>query len=64
MATPRAASRVHFAVGVLNQTPLDWSGNEARIVAAIAEARRRGATVLCLPELCISGYGCEDMFHA
>ncbi len=21
-------------------------------------------TVLCLPELCITGYGCEDAFHA
>lgn len=47
----------------LNQTPLDWAGNARRIVAALAEARRLGVRVLCLPELCISGYGCEDAFH-
>ncbi len=47
----------------LNQTPLDWVGNARRIVAALAEARRQGVRVLCLPELCISGYGCEDAFH-
>jgi NAD+ synthase (glutamine-hydrolysing) len=53
---------VRVAVGVLNQTPLDWRGNSERIVAAIAAAREQGATVLCLPEMCISGYGCEDAF--
>ena len=48
----------------LNQTPLDWNGNRDRIVAAIAAARVYGVSVLCLPELCISGYGCEDAFLA
>ncbi len=48
----------------LNQTPLDWDGNRDRIVAAIAAARERGVSVLCLPELCVSGYGCEDAFHS
>lgn len=47
----------------LNQVPLDWPGNTRRIVAAIAEAKRQGVHVLCLPELCLSGYGCEDAFH-
>ncbi|MBI3992813.1 MAG: NAD(+) synthase [Candidatus Lambdaproteobacteria bacterium] len=47
----------------LNQTPLDWRGNLARILEAIALARADGVQVLCLPELCISGYGCEDAFH-
>ena len=47
----------------LNQTPLDWRGNRARILQAIALARDAGVQVLCLPELCISGYGCEDAFH-
>lgn len=46
----------------LNQVPLDWPGNKARIYAAIEEARRAGVSVLCLPELCITGYGCEDAF--
>jgi NAD+ synthase (glutamine-hydrolysing) len=48
----------------LNQLPLDWEGNARRIREAIEEARRRGVTILCLPELCITGYGCEDAFHA
>ncbi|MEE8396299.1 MAG: NAD(+) synthase [bacterium] len=48
----------------LNQTPLDWSGNRERIVGAIRQARAQGVQVLCLPELCISGYGCEDAFHS
>ncbi|MEB3198210.1 MAG: NAD(+) synthase [Candidatus Sericytochromatia bacterium] len=48
----------------LNQTPLDWSGNQRRIREAIAEARAQGVSLLCLPELCITGYGCEDAFHA
>lgn len=46
----------------LNQTPLDWSGNLARAVEATAQARNAGVSLLCLPELCLSGYGCEDAF--
>lgn len=53
---------IRVAAATLNQTPLDWDGNKRRISAAIAEARRQEASVLCLPELCITGYGCEDAF--
>jgi NAD+ synthase (glutamine-hydrolysing) len=52
------------AAAVLNQTPLDWRGNQARIVSAIDMARAQGVSVLCLPELCITGYGCEDTFQS
>ncbi len=52
------------AAAVLNQIPLDWPGNVRNILAALAEARAAGASVVCLPELCITGYGCEDAFHA
>ena len=52
------------AAAVLNQIPLDWEGNRQRIVAAIEQARSESVSVLCLPELCISGYGCEDTFHS
>ncbi len=55
---------VRVAAAVLNQTPLDWSGNQARIAEAIERARAARAQVLCLPELCITGYGCEDTFHS
>ncbi|MBM3847662.1 MAG: NAD(+) synthase [Verrucomicrobia bacterium] len=53
---------IRLAAAVLNQTPLDWRGNQANILAAIDVARQQGASVLCLPELCITGYGCEDAF--
>jgi len=55
---------IKVAAAVLNQTPLDWDGNARNILTAITEARAVGASVLCLPELCITGYGCEDAFHA
>ena len=47
---------------VLNQTPLAWDSNKSHILAAIAAARAERVSLLCLPELCISGYGCEDAF--
>lgn len=53
---------VKVAAAVLNQTPLDWQGNQRHIVDAIASAKAAGASIICLPELCISGYGCEDAF--
>jgi len=48
----------------LNQTPLDWQGNLSNISNAIQLAKNKQVDVLCLPELCITGYGCEDMFLA
>ncbi len=54
--------RTRLGAAVLNQTPLDWEGNTARILDAIRSARESQVSVLCLPELCITGYGCEDMF--
>jgi NAD+ synthase (glutamine-hydrolysing) len=55
---------IRVAAAALNQTPLDWDGNQARIVEAIRLAREQGVAVLVLPELCISGYGCEDAFFS
>ena len=51
-----------IAAAALNQTPLDLSGNMQRISLAMQRAREQQAVVLCLPELCITGYGCEDSF--
>ncbi len=50
------------AATALNQTPLAWEANTTHIRAAISEARAAGASLVCLPELCITGYGCEDAF--
>lgn len=55
---------VKLAVAALNQTPLDWNGNLARIQQGLAQARTAGASVVLLPELCVTGYGCEDAFHS
>jgi NAD+ synthase (glutamine-hydrolysing) len=55
---------IHAAAAVLNQTPLDWRHNTANIREEIQSAQRQGVGVLCLPELCLTGYGCEDAFHA
>ena len=59
-----AAARLRLAAAALNQTPLDWRRNRSHIVAAIGAAREAGAAILCLPELAISGYGCEDAFFS
>ena len=55
---------IKVGAAVLNQTPLDWEGNKKNILAAIEAARVDKVSILCLPELCISGYGCEDAFLA
>ena len=56
------ADTIRVGAGCLNQLPLDWSGNRRRILASIAQAREAHVSVLCLPELAITGYGCEDQF--
>jgi NAD+ synthase (glutamine-hydrolysing) len=55
---------IKVGAAVLNQLPLDWSGNRGRIVRALEAAQAAGVELLCLPELCVTGYGCEDTFHA
>jgi NAD+ synthase (glutamine-hydrolysing) len=41
---------------------MDWRNNTANIISVIEEAIQQQVKILCLPELCITGYGCEDMF--
>jgi NAD+ synthase (glutamine-hydrolysing) len=55
---------IRVAAAVLNQTPLDWEANLANIVGSIEAARSQQASLLCLPELCLTGYGCEDAFQS
>ena len=55
---------LRVAAAALNQTPLDWDGNADNIRRAIAVAREREVQILCLPELCVTGYGCEDAFFS
>jgi NAD+ synthase (glutamine-hydrolysing) len=51
-----------IAGATLNQIPLDWKNNTENILEAIEQARSQQVEILCLPELCVTGYGCEDLF--
>ena len=51
-----------IAGAAINQTPIDWENNLKNIVSAIELAKAEQVQLLCLPELCITGYGCEDLF--
>ncbi len=51
-----------LALATVNQTPLDWTGNLQRIIAATDQAKQEGARLIFFPELCITGYGSEDLF--
>ncbi len=55
---------IQVTAACVNQIPMDWAGNVARLRSAIEAAAESGTHVLCLPELAITGYGCEDMFLA
>jgi NAD+ synthase (glutamine-hydrolysing) len=57
-------NRICLGAAALNQTPLDWATNSRNIRAALDAARGAGVGILCLPELCVTGYGCEDMFFS
>ncbi len=46
----------------LNQIPFDWNNNVANILEAIKAAQNDQVKILCMPELCLTGYGCEDLF--
>ena len=54
--------KYRIGAATLNQTPLDWTNNILQIKSALQEARKEGIEILCLPELCVTGYGCEDLF--
>jgi NAD+ synthase (glutamine-hydrolysing) len=55
---------IKVGAAALNQTALDWENNKTNILNAISEAKIQGIQILCLPELCITGYGCEDQFYS
>ncbi len=51
-----------IAGATVNQIPFDWSNNMANIISAVRAAKEEQVSILCLPELCLTGYGCEDLF--
>ena len=54
--------KYRIGIGTVNQTPLDWTGNLQNLKKILREARENGVEILCLPELSVTGYGCEDLF--
>lgn len=46
----------------LNQKPLDWKRNYINIKKSIDKSIKENVKILCLPELSITGYGCQDLF--
>ena len=56
------ARRIRIGGACLNQIPMDWDNNISNILRAISSAQHDQIKILCLPELCITAYGCEDMF--
>ena len=53
---------VKVSVATINQTALDFNGNELRIKQAIILAKLANSKLLLLPELAVSGYSCKDHF--
>jgi NAD+ synthase (glutamine-hydrolysing) len=62
MSIPTGSHRIKIGGATVNQTPLDWTGNLRNIIDAIEDARKQHVKLLCFPELCITSYGCEDLF--
>ncbi|MBM4495853.1 hypothetical protein GS426_07375 [Rhodococcus hoagii] len=56
--------RAHVAVTQLAPRLLDFEANADMTVDAIASARERGADIVVLPELCLSGYMFDTMDEA
>lgn len=55
---------VNITLASCNQTALDICGNVERIIQALELSSEAGSQLLCLPELAVSGYGCEDAFYS
>lgn len=55
-------NKITVSCASVNQTPLDWERNVYNIISCIKEAKEHGSAIVVLPELCITGYGCEDAF--
>lgn len=51
-----------LAGAALNQIPFDWQHNLRTIREAIEQAKAANVALLCLPELSLTGYNCEDLF--
>lgn len=55
--------KLKIGAAAINTTPIAWKENRQAILDTITEATQKQVQLLCFPELCISGYGCEDLFY-
>ncbi len=53
---------MRISVAVPSLRVADVSYNKEKILAAVKEASEKGATVVALPELSLTGYSCGDLF--
>ncbi len=53
---------ITIAAASLRQRPLAWQQNKANILQAIEQSKALGVSLLCLPELSITSYDCQDLF--
>ncbi len=54
---------VRVAAGVPRTLVADCAHNADRILGLMRRAEAEGVAVLALPELCLTGYTCGDLFH-
>ncbi|HSN38744.1 MAG TPA: NAD(+) synthase [Burkholderiales bacterium] len=54
---------VRIAVAIPEVRVADPRHNASRTLAAISQAAQRGAAMVAFPELGLSAYSCEDLFH-
>ncbi len=57
-------SLLTIATASINTIPLDITHNSELIIDAVTQAKKEKVDLLLLPELCLSGYGAEDMFFS
>ncbi len=55
---------IRTATGNVEITVADTAKNSERIMARIREAEEAGVNLLVLPELCVTGYTCGDLFFS
>jgi NAD+ synthase (glutamine-hydrolysing) len=54
---------VKVSVITLNQWAMDFIGNKKRIIKSVNKAKDNGGKIILLPELCTTGYSCQDHFY-
>ena len=55
---------IRVAAGTLHPVVADTAANTAEILRRIDEADAAGVQLLVLPELCVTGYTCGDLFYS